>query len=432
MPTVLTIHIYKAGQLAGSRHFDSRTQRVVKIGRIGSAHLQVDEPDVARVHAVIELTHTQAKLIDMGSQIGTLVNGARVSKAMLKSDDQIVIGTTGLLVGVDVQRDGVAAVAPAAAPAQTPVAAPQPVAQETIAAQPLVADSAPGPAAALPPSPPPDATPNAPNPSAILAERITTKIAALPPESQQTVETFIDLLASRPAGINIHIGSGSMEGPADGRTTPARRDTASMIAISGIGRSRRLIAVAAAALAIVALAFLATRLWDNKDSKPPRDPWSLEVEKGASTDGKTPEKPAAPKPDPEPRDPNFVYVELTGALSLRDLATKLWPTVDRAALLLESNPSATGLDDAQAAGSTIRLPRKLPFRVRPGDSLAVIAKSTLGDAQLYPVIFEANRDVMSSPSAADVGMLLEIPLLHEAVRTKLAELGKIEPDADPE
>jgi nucleoid-associated protein YgaU len=47
--------------------------------------------------------------------------------------------------------------------------------------------------------------------------------------------------------------------------------------------------------------------------------------------------------------------------------------------------------------------------VQPGDTLSKIAKNCLGDASLYPKIFEANRDKLDNPDMIKVGQKLTIP-----------------------
>ncbi len=44
-----------------------------------------------------------------------------------------------------------------------------------------------------------------------------------------------------------------------------------------------------------------------------------------------------------------------------------------------------------------------------GDTLSAIAKEYLGDATKYPVIFEANRPMLSDPDKIYVGQVLRIP-----------------------
>jgi len=44
-----------------------------------------------------------------------------------------------------------------------------------------------------------------------------------------------------------------------------------------------------------------------------------------------------------------------------------------------------------------------------GDTLSKIARNCLGDASLYPKIFEANRDKLDNPDMIKVGQTLTIP-----------------------
>jgi len=44
-----------------------------------------------------------------------------------------------------------------------------------------------------------------------------------------------------------------------------------------------------------------------------------------------------------------------------------------------------------------------------GDTLGKIAKDCLGNASLYPKIFEANRDILDNPDMIKVGQKLTIP-----------------------
>lgn len=68
---------------------------VIKIGRLASAHVRLDDPAAARLHAVLEvLAPDEVTVIDLGSAIGTTVNGARVVKATLAPGDLIGIGDT--------------------------------------------------------------------------------------------------------------------------------------------------------------------------------------------------------------------------------------------------------------------------------------------------------------------------------------------------
>jgi hypothetical protein len=52
---------------------------------------------------------------------------------------------------------------------------------------------------------------------------------------------------------------------------------------------------------------------------------------------------------------------------------------------------------------------KETYIVQPGDTLSKIAQSLYGDARLWNLIFEANRDKLTNPSLIRVGMELRIP-----------------------
>ena len=47
--------------------------------------------------------------------------------------------------------------------------------------------------------------------------------------------------------------------------------------------------------------------------------------------------------------------------------------------------------------------------VKKGDTLWKIAERYYGDGNLYPKIFEANRDILKDPNMIKVGQKLKIP-----------------------
>jgi nucleoid-associated protein YgaU len=49
------------------------------------------------------------------------------------------------------------------------------------------------------------------------------------------------------------------------------------------------------------------------------------------------------------------------------------------------------------------------YTVEPGDTLSAIAQRFYGDASLYPRIYEANTDQLSSPNLIFPGQVLRIP-----------------------
>jgi nucleoid-associated protein YgaU len=53
------------------------------------------------------------------------------------------------------------------------------------------------------------------------------------------------------------------------------------------------------------------------------------------------------------------------------------------------------------------------YTIVPGDSLSKIAKRYYGDAMKYPVIFEANREVIKNPDLIYPGQQIRIPKLDK-------------------
>ncbi len=139
MPVPLTLKVFKSGALVASRDYD---RDIIKIGRLASAHLCLDDDKVSRIHSVIEVAPDgRLSIIDMGSVEGTYVNGKRVNKGVIAFGDEIRLGNTTIRV----ETPGPAASA-AAAPIP-PKVAPAPsadVARATAAA--TLAQSAPVPA----------------------------------------------------------------------------------------------------------------------------------------------------------------------------------------------------------------------------------------------------------------------------------------------
>ena len=118
MGVALNVQVVKNGQVLGQHQFDSDVHRTIKIGRLPSAQLKIEDPKVSRIHAVIEFAGNEISLIDMGSSVGTVVNGAKIHKVKLNPGDQVMIGDIQLVIGVG---DNAAAM-----PAQPPMAAAPP------------------------------------------------------------------------------------------------------------------------------------------------------------------------------------------------------------------------------------------------------------------------------------------------------------------
>jgi pSer/pThr/pTyr-binding forkhead associated (FHA) protein len=98
VPTPITFHIFdRSGQHVRS---ETLTQDVIKIGKLDSSHLKLDDDGVSRMHSVVEVSATgEVFVIDLGSATGTIVNGQRVSKVQVNPGDQLQFGS--LIVQLD-------------------------------------------------------------------------------------------------------------------------------------------------------------------------------------------------------------------------------------------------------------------------------------------------------------------------------------------
>ncbi|MDZ4812466.1 MAG: FHA domain-containing protein [Pseudomonadota bacterium] len=79
------------------------------IGRGSDCDLVLDEPEMSRKHAMIEVTAAGIYLRDMGSANGTYVNGVQVRDAVLYSGDQIAFDRNRFLIeapGMPTRADG--------------------------------------------------------------------------------------------------------------------------------------------------------------------------------------------------------------------------------------------------------------------------------------------------------------------------------------
>lgn len=121
------------------------------IGRDSAADLDLDEPEMPRRHAQIEVTAEGIYLRDLGSSNGTYVNGVQVRDAVLYAGDQIAFDRNRFLIEAPGtpnraqaarQASGVAASAPASRPVAS-AADPATTAPETLPATPPSAGSSP-------------------------------------------------------------------------------------------------------------------------------------------------------------------------------------------------------------------------------------------------------------------------------------------------
>ena len=94
----MTFRIYSGDELVRTEQL---TQDIIKVGKLPSSHLRIDDDNVSRMHAVIEVTGPDdIFIIDLGSASGTIVNGKKVNKCKLQSGDEIQLGDTRVEVGI--------------------------------------------------------------------------------------------------------------------------------------------------------------------------------------------------------------------------------------------------------------------------------------------------------------------------------------------
>ena len=153
----LTFRLYKGDEFLRE---EKLTLPVIKVGKLSSSHLRLDDKNVSRMHALIEVTGPgDVSIIDLSSTTGTFVNGQKVNKAKLQSGDSVVIGETRIEVtvgGAEEDDDIPTRVQPQITEAAEAViaSAPRPAAPPMAAAA-SMAPPPPPMVQAMPPAPPP-------------------------------------------------------------------------------------------------------------------------------------------------------------------------------------------------------------------------------------------------------------------------------------
>ena len=104
--TPLTFRLYKGDEFLRE---EKLALPVIKVGKLSSSHLRLEDKNVSRMHALIEVTGPgDVSIIDLSSTTGTFVNGQKVNKAKLQSGDTVVIGETRIEItigGADADAD---------------------------------------------------------------------------------------------------------------------------------------------------------------------------------------------------------------------------------------------------------------------------------------------------------------------------------------
>ena len=82
--TSMSFRIYSGGSLLRT---EDLSQDIIKIGKLPSSHLRLDDENVSRMHAVIEASGPEeVYIIDLGSSSGTVVNGQKTNKTNMQTN----------------------------------------------------------------------------------------------------------------------------------------------------------------------------------------------------------------------------------------------------------------------------------------------------------------------------------------------------------
>jgi len=386
MPVGLLVQVARGGQMVAQHQFDL-TKRVVKIGRSPSAHIRIEDPAASRVHAVLEISPSGVTLVDLGASAGTLMNGARVSRAAISPGDQIVIGETTLFISMNETAQPAAPVGPLYQPPATrpPVTAPA-VAPTAPRSAPSPFAPAPRPTAVAAPSPAAEA-PNAAAPSPprrVEPESLNTNDVL--PDSDPIMERM-----RRARRRSLLIGGGAVV------------VVAAIVALIAVFHEPRPTASLEPAVEAKAKALPGDPgPSEAKPGDPAAPPAAIEAEVKA----------AAPFDVAEPRDEaQYLYHRVSSPTTVEAVAVSLYGNAARLRLILSANPGLKAGGDALAAEVELRAPRFAVYEVKAGDTLGKIAAAELGAEEVYPRILDANKELLPTPEDLAPGMKLKIPVL---------------------
>ncbi|RAL22927.1 hypothetical protein DL240_08525 [Lujinxingia litoralis] len=89
---MLQAEIIQSGQVVSTVKLE---QDNVKVGKLSSSHIRLDDDRVSRIHAVLERQPDSSFVaIDLGSASGTYVNGEKITKAAVGAGDELQFGDT--------------------------------------------------------------------------------------------------------------------------------------------------------------------------------------------------------------------------------------------------------------------------------------------------------------------------------------------------
>ena len=170
MKQPIVLKVFKGEQLEAVRQFEHSQ---IIIGKGGDAQLELTDEGVALLHAMIEDRGDEYFISDLGSQSGTLKNGARVLEDRLSSGDELTVGPYRIQFYIGVPKPA-APPKPVAPPSVSPVNAVNAVQFNDNSKQPETA-----PAAAAPVSEPTPAVVVAPVVPEIVIPELVADVPAV-------------------------------------------------------------------------------------------------------------------------------------------------------------------------------------------------------------------------------------------------------------
>jgi nucleoid-associated protein YgaU len=93
-----------------------------------------------------------------------------------------------------------------------------------------------------------------------------------------------------------------------------------------------------------------------------------------------------------------------GTVQTQDEANKIWDAIKTIPTWQQEV-----IADIRATGPVPGAQTEQTYTVKSGDTLSKIAKETLGDANAYMDIFNANKNILSDPNKIKPGQVLKIP-----------------------
>ncbi|MDZ4696946.1 MAG: TonB family protein [Deltaproteobacteria bacterium] len=141
------------------------SEPVIKVGKLASSHLKLEDDTISRMHAVIEVNGADdIQVIDLGSTHGTVVNGEKVARTKVAPGAEITFGALRVVISL-ANEDATKVSAPIAVQSMAAQTAPPPVAPPPVRVAPPVQAApayapppayapAPAPFAAAPAAPP--------------------------------------------------------------------------------------------------------------------------------------------------------------------------------------------------------------------------------------------------------------------------------------